>query len=139
MKVKDRRLDSFKYAELKNNIYKIYLSDIENPEGNKIEKLFSSIERFNCESLNEIVGDTIEFPYDKELFDFYKRNSSMKVNDFIMTASNIFGIDTELVASKIREYLAYDFNKLLSDGLINSDYVNQISNLYLKQNKEKSK
>ena len=139
MKVKDNRLDSKKYATLKSKIYKIYLDDLKHPEENKIERLYASIEPYNIPSVKEIVDDTLEFPYDKDLFDFFKRNETMKLNDFILTTSNLFGIDTELVVSKIREYTSYDYHKLLDEGKINKEYVYEISKLYLERNKEKSK
>ena len=139
MKVKDKRLNSEKYAKLKSKVYKIYLDDVKNPDGNKIERLYNEIEKYNIPSVKEIVDDTIEFPYDKDLFDFFKRNETMKLNDFILTTSNLFGIDTELVVSKIREYTSYDYHKLLDEGKINKEYVDEISKLYLERNKEKSK
>ena len=139
MKAKDKVLNIKKYATLKNKIYTIYINDIENPEDDKIKKLYDAIEPFNIPSVKEIVDDTIEFPYDKELASFLHRNQNMKINDFILTASNLFGIDTELVVSKIREYLSYNYIDLLDKGLIDNEKVNKISNLYLERNKEKSK
>ena len=139
MKVKDARIDSTKYAMIKNKVYRIYINDVLYPEDNKIAKLYDAIEKYDIPAFHEIVDDTIEFPYDKELYAFYKRNLSMKIHDFILTASNIFGIDSELVVSKIREYNAYDFDELVKDGLIDSKYVDTISNMYIERNKEKNK
>ena len=140
MKKKDSRLTKEKYAQLKNRIYKIYLSDIEHPEENKIEKMFAAIAKFNNETLNEIVADTVEFPFDKELFAFYKRNLSMSLDDFVVTMSNLFGITQELAVSKIREYMSYNFENLENAGLIDKEYVDGISALYVKlNNKSKNK
>ena len=139
MKKKDAKLTEAKYAELKNRVYKIYLYDLYHPEENKIQDLFVAASKLNNESVNEIVGDTIEFPYDKELYDFYNANKSLNVNDLILKISEKFGIDNELIISKIREYTFYRFDKLLDDNLLNKDYVSEISRLYMTRNEEKNK
>ncbi len=138
MYARDSRLTPDKYALLKTKIYKIYLSDIEEPGKNKISRLYTVLEDCGIPCVMEILDDTIEFPYDKELADFFNRNRKMTAHDLISTASNLYGIDDKLVISKLREYLYYDFIKLLDENKIDQDAVNELSELYLDKNKEKN-
>ena len=138
MKSRDSRLTPEKYAELKNMIYERYLSDIEHPERDEIPKLYKELENCGIPAVLEVLGDTIEYPFDKELSEFFNRNKKMKAHDFVLTASNLYGIGEDLVVSKIREYLYYDYSKLLRENMINQDLVLQLSELYLNKNQGKN-
>ena len=87
MRIKASELTSAKYAELKNKIYKIYLMNIENPEDDKISRLYAELGKVAMrrkelpmfkerdemmESVMEIVDDTLAFPYDNELIEKHK-------------------------------------------------------------------
>ena len=139
MKLVDTIITDTEYAQLKNGMYSVYLQDIKENSDSKRKELINEIAEIGSSTLNEFASDTINFPFDKELFEFYKKNGHMKINDFVITASNLFNISVELVASKIREYVRYDFNKLYSDGLINKELVGELSELYIAEKKEKNK
>ena len=134
MKKERRKLPINVYIELKNELYKQYIIDIRHPELNRIEEMFKELEQYSEPVLDTIVGDTIEFPFDKELTDFFERNRKMGLNELATTACNIFGIDLDLVASKIKEYSIYNYHKLLQDGSINPEYVDELSQIYLDRN-----
>ena len=74
MRKSDSRITSAVYAQLKNDIYRIFLANIQKPEDNKIERMYAAVGKFNIESLDEITRDTVEFPFVKELFSYYKDN-----------------------------------------------------------------
>ena len=131
MRLKDSRLTSDKYVKLKNKIYRIILSDREHPELDKIPRLYQALSDCKIESVMEIVNDTIEFPYDKELFELLEKNTTMARHDFEKTASNLLGIDSNLVASKLNEYIFYDYGRLLSENQLDNDMINSLSNIYL--------
>ena len=141
MKMRDKRLDTEKYCTLKNKLYRVYVKDLENPNDKYIERMYEAIAPYAAEipSVGEIVDDTIEFPYDKELSDFFYRNRYMKLNDLVLTASNLFGIDSTLVLSKINEYTLYGYHELLYGDVFDKTAISKLSNIYLERNKEKSK
>ncbi len=133
MRLRDSRLTYDKYAKLKNKIYKIILSDREHPECEKIPRLYKVLEECGIPSVLEVLDDTVNFPYDKELFELFKNNTTMTRHDFEKTASNLLGISSELVASKLNEYIFYDFGRLLKENQIDNEIVNSLSNIYLEE------
>ena len=141
MKTRDARLTTENYVTLKNKLYRVYVSDLEKPEDKKIERMYKAIAPYMEEMpvVKEIVNDTIEFPYDRELSDFFYRNKNMKLNDLVLTASNLFDIDTDLVISKMNEYTLYEYHNLLCGDIFDTVAIGKITRHYREQNKEKSK
>ena len=125
------------YAQIKNRIYEIYLDDVNNMDGNKVGELLTMIDHQDDEILSKIVGNTVEFPYDKELNEFMVRNARMSLNDMVGTAANLFGIDQELVVEKMDEYITFGYGKLLEEDLIKNEYVDELSRLYIRLNTKK--
>lgn len=141
MKSRDARLTTENYVTLKNKLYRVYVSDLEKPEDKKIERMYKAIAPYMEEMpvVKEIVNDTIEFPYDRELSDFFYRNKNMKLNDLVLTASNLFDIDTNLVISKMNEYTLYEYHNLLYGDIFDSVSIGKITSYYRVQNREKNK
>lgn len=131
-----RELRELKYSELKNDIYRIYLEEVQSPTGNINDRFMAAINKAGKEFIN-IAEDTIKFPFDKELYDFYKSNLNLNLNDFVTNMSTTFDLSIELTTSKIKEYVNYDFNKLVSTGKIKKDLVDGMTSIYNQKEERK--
>lgn len=116
------------YAKLKSLCYRYCIMDLIN-EDNKAKTAMSlEISKYNDSKLTEMVMNTFNFPFDFELWDFFMNNKLSDEN--LALAANVFNIDIDLVKSKIKEYVDNNFKKAITDGQIDLNLVNQLTNIY---------
>ena len=131
------KLSLREYSKLKEHIYNICVYDIDFPEKKMLENYQTSIhKKYNNAIYDKIIDDTIQFPYDLELFNFI--NEKKASPETLMEAVNKFGISYELLQSKMKEYVIYQFHTCLEQGLIDYNIIFKLSKHYLTLSEEKN-
>ena len=131
------RLQDIEYAKFKEYVYEIYLKNIYEPNTNIIDEQRILVHnKFNSRQIDKIYNTTIAFPFDVELFNCL---IGIKINsENIDRVANKFKIPAELVVSKIKEYAVYPIDNINGQGLINKDYILELSRLFVSRNEEKN-
>ena len=133
-----KKLKTKEYALLKEYAYEMCLKDIANPNSNNMDKFGDAIHKeFNSNQIDKIYKNTVEFPYDYELF-IYLRNKQLNAATLAL-AEEDFGISEELLLAKIKEYVEYNFSSVLDKKMINEQYIYNLSVYYFNYVKNKEK
>ena len=132
-----KELQDFEYAKFKEFVYEIYLRDLDEPDKNIIDVQRAIVHnRFKSEQLDKIYKNTIDFPYDIELFN-YLIGKRLSPETMRITIEK-FDISMDLLIAKIEEYTMYPIDKINGLELIDKELTLKLSKCYAKQKDEKN-